>query len=133
MRKLVAVRRVSPLWVKGLLAAVLAAVLILGTAQPSSAIVSKSGSKSCPSGKVVALTGYGEGTLIFYFKGVERYRTYHGLTYASTWKSSSRSGTWKITSNGSLYDRQTYAWCAPSQINSAPPEEEAEEGAEVGS
>jgi hypothetical protein len=100
-----------------LVTAVASAALLL-PASPAHAEVQKSGSQSCGVGLYVRLTAKGQGTLSFYLpNGVFRHSEYHSTIYPGSWTSTSRSGTWTITSDDILVDSGTFASCVPGAAN----------------
>lgn len=88
----------------------------------SAALVTKTGgAKACSTGQVVYLTARGGGTIQYYTNGVLRNTKYLSVTQSATWKSGSMSvSSWKITSDGALYDSGASAWCGAADGDLSP-------------
>ena len=88
-------------------------VLLVATTCPAYAVVTKSGTKSCPDGHV-GVHSYANGSISHKAYGLTT-----GTFYHSTWKvdesegAGSGSGSWYVSTNGSLNDAGTYGVCYP--------------------
>lgn len=88
------------------------------TASPASAVVQKTGSKSCGLNQFVSIKATGSGNIKFYYPS-STYRTSrnHGTAiYSSTVATGRNSTTWKVTTDGLLDDAATNAVCAPAPV-----------------
>lgn len=81
------------------------------------AVVSKSGSTSCPYQSVVIVVGKGSGYMEWYWpSGTLQRESNHGSDiYSESYNTGRRSTTWQVTTTGGyLDDTGTYGWCMPT-------------------
>lgn len=89
-------------------------VVMLATliAAPAHALVEKSGSKNC-GGNYVAITSYSTGETKHYAPSTTWLQTYQnfGSWIQRTTATFLSNTSWRVTTNGSLSDSGTYAFC----------------------
>lgn len=87
------------------------------TATPAVALVSKSGSQSCPSGQHVVIYAEGTGTIQFLTSGSVRKTTEHGDIFkTSQYDHPGQSASWKVTSNKVLSTTGTFSICTAAWL-----------------